>query len=71
MKVIETEIEGLEGVETDLWLVGSRGNCRGDECEASIYSKAYTEGSDPLGPRGEKTTVVIYCGNQVWPCWPL
>ena len=19
----------------------------------------------PLGPRGEKTTVVIYCGNQV------
>ena len=48
-----------------LWLVGSRGNCRGDECEASIYSEAYTEDSGPLGPRGEKTTVVIYCGNQV------
>ena len=48
-------------------LVGSRGNCRGDECEASIYSKAYTytEDSDPFGPRGEKTTVVIYCGNHV------
>ena len=46
-------------------LAGSRGNCRGDECEASIYSKAYTEDSGPLGPRGEKTTVVIYCGNQV------
>ena len=29
-------------------LVGSRGNCRGDECEASIYSKAYTERSDPF-----------------------
>ena len=26
-------------------------------------SKAYTEGH--LGPKGEKTTVVIYCGNQV------
>ena len=31
-------------------LAGSRGNCRGDECEASIYSKTYTEGPDPLGP---------------------
>ena len=33
-----------------MWLGGSRWNCRGDECEASIYSKTYTEGSDPLGP---------------------
>ena len=40
-----------------LWLAGSRGNCRGDEFEANIYSKTYMEGSDPfgalLGPGGE------------------
>ena len=42
-----------------MWAGWFAGNCRGDECEASIYSKTYTEGSDPLGPRGEKTTVAI------------
>ena len=47
------------------WLLRGGITAAEDECEASIYSKAYMEGSDPLGPRGEKTTVVIYCGNQV------
>ena len=35
------------------------------KCDPVGLSKTYTEGSDPLGPRGAKTTVVIYCGNQV------
>ena len=33
-------VEHVEHVEG---LIVSRGNCRGDECEASIYSKAYNE----------------------------
>jgi hypothetical protein len=29
-------------------MVGSRRNCRGGRYEANIYSKTYTEGSDPF-----------------------
>ena len=34
-----------------MWLVGLWRDCCGDECEASIYGKIYTEGSDPFDLR--------------------
>ena len=30
------------------WFVVTRQNCRGGRYEANIYSKTYTEGSDPF-----------------------
>ena len=35
-------------------------NCRG-ECEASIYSKSYSEGSDPLKSKENLVRVVLRC----------
>ena len=33
------------------WFVVTRRNCRGGRFESSIYSKTYTEGSDPFESR--------------------
>ena len=34
------------------------------------YSAAYPTGAERMLRRETKTTVAIYCGNQVWPCCP-
>ena len=38
---------GWGGMTMVLFLAGAWQNCSGDECVANIYSKTYTEGSDP------------------------
>ena len=45
----------------------SRRDCYGDECEANIYSKKYTEGFDSFEPKnGKRCKVVQHAWRKIW-----